>query len=203
LDRSVSTAVVPATSVEPASVGASFTETSWIPLGEMSFEEWSAAGETLQRIGRSHAWWIGDWLAHGEAAYGDTYAQAIDATGLGEQTLMNLASVSRRVETASRRRELSWSHHEAVAALPPVEQAQWLDEAAADGLSVKRLRSRLKGVSRDAPDPDAQLAPTHIVRLTAKVVAESDDHAHELAKQLAGVLERRGGRVTHKQVKAL
>lgn len=187
--------------LEPVAVD--ITPVSWTPVEPMSFEDWSAAGANLQSIARSVNWLVGDWLAYGEKQYGETYTQAIEATGLEVQSLMNIASVARRVNPASRRRELSWSHHEAVASLEPAEQDQWLQEAEREGYTVKRLRSRLAGVAKDAPDPDQQLAPTHIGRLTIKFVAESDDHAHQKVKELAALLERKGVSVSHKTASPL
>ena len=184
-------------------VDVAVTETSWQPQAPMTYTQWAHAGQQLQRIARSVNWLLGDWLAYGEHHYGDTYTQAIEQTGLETQSLMNIASVARRVPPASRRRELSWSHHEAVAALTPADQAVWLDRAQQEHMTVKRLRKRLNGTPADAPDPDAQLTPTHIARLTVKFVAESDAAAHDRVRQLAGLLNRQGVTVTHKTTRQL
>lgn len=194
--------MIRAPSVEPAPL-VEVTPTSWTPLEPMSFDHWQKAGQNLQSIARSVNWLVGDWLAYGERQYGETYTQAIEATGLEVQSLMNIASVARRVDPAYRRRELSWSHHEAVASLKPAEQEKWLDEAEQEGLTVKRLRARLNGVAKDAPDPDAQLAATHMGALRFKFVAETDDAAHDRVKKLALLLESRGVQVCHKRAEAL
>ena len=52
-------------------------------------------------------------------------------------TLMNYASVARRVPRSKRRAELSWSHHETVASRDFAEQDQWLDRAVTEGFSVE------------------------------------------------------------------
>lgn len=135
------------------------TETSWQPLVALSFDEWHEAGRQLQRLARSVNWLLGDWIAWGEHSYGEAYTQAIEETGLEQQTLLNVASVARRVDPERRRESLSWSHHAEVASLKPAEQDRWLEEAETEGYSVKRLRSRLAGVAKDAPDPDSQLQP--------------------------------------------
>jgi len=58
---------------------------------------------------------------------------------------MNYGSVGRSFDDVSRRRkDLSFSHHESVAALAPDEQEQWLDEAERHGLTVNQLRSELR-----------------------------------------------------------
>lgn len=189
--------------VEYQPVDVHVTETSWRPQGPMSFEQWQDAGQQLQRIARSVNWLLGDWIAYGEHSFGETYTQAIEQTGLETQTLMNIASVSRRVEASRRRETLSWSHHEAVAALEPPEQERWLAEAETEGYTVKRLRARVAGVERDAPDPEQQLAPTHVAQVRFKFVAESDTTADARVRELVGLLERRGVRVCHQKVDAL
>ncbi len=142
-------------------VDVEMSETAWTPLGDMSWDQWETAGVQLQRMGRAVNFWIGDWVRWGEAHYGDQYVQAIDLTGLDYQTVANVVSVSKRVSPERRRPGLSWSHHEVVASLPPAEQDRWLEEAEVEGYTRNRLRSRLQGTAKTAPDPDQQLAATH------------------------------------------
>lgn len=184
-------------------VDVEMTETAWKPLGEMSWEQWESAGAQLQRMGRAWQFWFGDWVTWGEAHYGEKYVQAIDITGLDYQTVANVVSVAKRVPPERRRSSLSWSHHEVVASLPPAEQDKWLDEAEQEGMTRNRLRSRLQGTSKDAPDPDAQLAATHIGSIRFKFCAESGDDAHARVKELASKLERMGVQVCHKTASAL
>ncbi|MFD9426223.1 MULTISPECIES: hypothetical protein [unclassified Streptomyces] len=71
----------------------------------------------------SSAWWLADWLIHGEATYGwRRYKEAVERTGLDYQTLRHYAWVARRFEHDRRRDSLSFAHHAAVqsnrAALP-------------------------------------------------------------------------------------
>lgn len=184
-------------------VDVALTETSWVPQGDMSYEQWADAFGRLQRMNRCCNWWLGDALIWGEAHYGDRYTQAIELTGLEVQTLMNVTSVARRVEPERRRESLSWSHHEVVASLPAAEQDRWLEEAEQEGMTRNRLRSRLSGTPKDAPDPDQQLAATHVGQIHFKFVAESSDAAHDKVKELAAKLERLGVQVSHKTAKAL
>lgn len=179
-------------------VDVSMTDTEWTPLGDMSFEQWESAGAQLQTMGRAWQFWCGDWLNYGEQRFGEKYAQAVETTDFARQTLVNVASIAKRVSPERRRRELSWSHHEAVAALPPAEQDRWLSEAEQEGYTIRRLRSRLSGTAKDAPDPDEQLAPTHVGQIRFKFVAQSGDAAHARVKELAALLERKGVRVHHK-----
>ena len=175
------------------------SEVSWKPQGPMTFEAWADAGQRLQFMARSINWLIGDWIAYGEHHFGEKYAQAIDITGLEHQTLMNIVSVAKLVPPERRREALSWSHHQAIANVKADEQDEWLDRAEQEGMTVARLRSRLQGTPKDAPDPDQQISPTHMGQIRFKFVAESGDAAHARVKELATFLERKGVSVVHKQ----
>ena len=72
---------------------------------------------------------IGDWLVYGEHTYGEMYAQALDATGFSYGTLANQVYVAQRFDFSRRRENLSFSHHQEVAALPPEEADELLDRA--------------------------------------------------------------------------
>jgi len=67
---------------------------------------------------------------------------------LAEQTLTNFKYVSDHVEISRRRENLTWAHHQEVAALEPTEQKLWLDKAEkGNGDSpwkVKELRRAIK-----------------------------------------------------------
>jgi N6-adenosine-specific RNA methylase IME4 len=114
-----------------------------LPAG-LSYEEWAQVGHVLGRMGRAVQWWLGDWLLYGEHVYGEKFAQAATETGFDEQTLMNAQRVARSLHNYRRRESLSFSHHEAVAALSPAEGDAWLDEAEQDGCSVHELRRRIR-----------------------------------------------------------
>ena len=117
-----------------------FTKTAWIvPDDEISFEQWSEMGAKLQQIDASLPWWIGDWLNYGEWAWGEDYAQAIEATGMEVSRLNNYKWIAGKIDRENRREFLSWSHHRAVAALPDNEQKKWLDYAEVNGCSVNDL----------------------------------------------------------------
>lgn len=75
-----------------------------LPEG-LSLQQWQGIGETLRGVERSLMWWIGDWLLYGEKRYGETYKQAMEATGAAYQTLANAKAVSQKIEF-SRRREI-------------------------------------------------------------------------------------------------
>lgn len=114
-----------------------------IPDGT-SFDDWSRLGETLQQMERSVMWWIGDWLRFGERKYGETYAQAVEATGYAYGTLANAKRVASAYEPSQRSENLSWSHHSEVAALPPADRAEILARAAAEKLSTRDVKALAK-----------------------------------------------------------
>lgn len=120
------------------------TPVSWQPPTSLTFEEWTAIGNTLQQVGASLNWWIGDWLNYGEHKWGEMYAQATEITHLAAETLMTAKWVAGSVNSSIRIEKLSWTHHRYVAHLPPAEQAEWLELAAANGWRSKQLRDAIK-----------------------------------------------------------
>jgi hypothetical protein len=112
---------------------------------ETRYETWEAIGGLIGGLNRSVAWLAGDWAEHGERAYGEKYAQAVDETGLAPQTLMNYASVCRRVPPERRRASLPFSSHAVVAKLPAREQERWLKRAEKEGWTRRELEAQVKG----------------------------------------------------------
>lgn len=135
---------------------------------EMPRAEWEDLGRKLGHLHRWTAWALGDWLNFGEALYGeeaydstegavsDRYDVAGRVTGLAASTLMNYASVCTRIARSRRRVELPFTVHEAVAALEPEEQNEWLQKAVDEGWNREDLRSAIreaKGLGGGDPDP--------------------------------------------------
>lgn len=115
----------------------------------LSFERWLEIGQTLQAMERSVKWWLGDWWNYGCRRYGEMVSQATrdhveDSTGYAYHTIENAGAVARKFENSRRRENLSWSHHDAVAGLPPVEADTMLDAALTDHLNVFALRDRVR-----------------------------------------------------------
>ena len=136
-----------ATRTVVASLPDAFTPTGLtLPLG-LQYDAWESLGDTLGSMGRSVQWWIGDWLLYGEHAYGEKYTQAASLTGFDPDSLKNFQWVAERVERFRRLNLLSWSHHQAVAALKPEQQDEWLQRAEDECWSVHELRRQIKGES--------------------------------------------------------
>jgi hypothetical protein len=73
----------------------------------LPFEAWLGVGAQLAAVAASSAWCLGDWLAYGQAAYGNRYRDAVERTGLDYQTLRNYAWVAGRFALSCRRDTLS------------------------------------------------------------------------------------------------
>jgi len=129
----------------PTPEDATYGPTSLTLREGLSWERWVEIGNTLQQMEKSVNWWVGDWLQYGERTYGEKYTQAVEATGMKAQTLMNYAWVASKVNLCVRRDSLSWSHHKEVASLPEPKQAQWLDTAEAEHLGSDELGWRVRG----------------------------------------------------------
>jgi hypothetical protein len=143
----------------PMEQWATVTETSLTMHAGTPMNAWEEIGRSLGSISRSSKWLLADWLVQGEALYGEHYAQGMDATGLSYQTLMNLATVGRRVAPEVRRGDLSHAHHAEVTKFETAdEQSHWLEVAAAEKLTVKALRERIRGPKAEPAGPVAKIA---------------------------------------------
>jgi hypothetical protein len=117
---------------------------AWTPRRELDAHEWAAAGKRIGAVGRSIQWLLGDWIVYGNARFGERYARASKITGYDTQTLMNMVYVASHFPISRRRENLSWSHHESLAALNPGDQERWLDESERLRWSVSDLRMMLR-----------------------------------------------------------
>jgi hypothetical protein len=148
----------------------SVTSVSWVPVREMDFPEWVAAGRRLGAMGRCGQWGLGDWIRYGNAKFGERYARAAHITGYDVQTLMNMVYVASRFEISRRRENLSWSHHETLASLGADEQDQWLDHASTEKLSVSDLRVELRALRGRPKDPTASEDGENAVMVSAEAL---------------------------------
>ena len=116
------------------------TEVSWTPPNDMTEQSWTTIGFTLQTVYRSMRWWLGDWLNHGDAAYGETYAQAIIMTDSALETLKKYKAVAQRIRKEDRIAELSWTHHFYVTYLPVDEHGPLLSIAHFHDITSRAFR---------------------------------------------------------------
>lgn len=111
---------------------------------DMSYDRYEALGLALGRAHRTVAWMIGDWLNFGEKVHGEKYAQAAEQINMAPQTLLNYASVSRKIPRERRRAELPFSVHALVAPLEPKQQTLWLEKAVKNDWKREELREHLR-----------------------------------------------------------
>lgn len=147
---------------------------------ETRFTTYEALGSFLGRVKRSSSWWIGDWLNFGEGVYGEKYAQAVTATGLDEQTLMNYAYVCRSVAPSRRREALPFGVHAEVAPLDPAEQTAWLDRAEEQGWTRADLRAAMREERGDPPagddrEPRSPSGAEEVLRAVYRDARAADD----------------------------
>lgn len=108
----------------------------------LPYRTWAPVGHQLRRAKDWVNFAIGDWLCHGEVAYGEKYAQAASETGIPEETLMILKHVSEAVAMDIRRIDkLSWSHHRLVAPAKYDREAKimWLERAIENEWGVRAM----------------------------------------------------------------
>lgn len=117
-----------------------------LSAADLSWERYVGVLVWLGTLHKRMAWYTGDALNYGERHFGEEMAQAVSVLGMSERTLINRRWVCANVPPARRVPELSFSHHDAVAALGPREQRRWLREA----LEQKWSRERLREALRDA-----------------------------------------------------
>lgn len=109
----------------------------------LTYARYEALLVALGRAHRTVAFMIGDALNQGEQKYGQKYHQAAEALNMTEETLMNYASICRRIPRERRKPELPFSVHALVAKLPPTEQTQWLEKAVKHDWKRRELREKL------------------------------------------------------------
>lgn len=96
----------------------------------VTFEEWEAIGTSLSKEYSGLQWAIGDWINYGEYAFGEKYAQALDATHYNYGTLRNYASICARIPPPVRPSELLFHQIKHVAQLDDYAQQQQVIEMA-------------------------------------------------------------------------
>lgn len=119
-------------------------------VGQPSFDQCEALWETLVTVHQTIQIAIGDAMKYFRERWGVRADQIISArTGWSLSTLHVYENTAKSIAPENRRFDaLSYSHHQAVVALPPREQKRWLDKAAEgeDGQPwpVRRLKAAVK-----------------------------------------------------------
>jgi hypothetical protein len=124
---------------------------------DLTYERFEALCVLLGKMHEAVRFAIGDAIMQGEKLYRERAYQAIEQMGLSENARLEYVRVSEKVPRSVRRKDLSWSHHRAVAALDVPEQRQWLKTASEQRMSHHALREALRN-----GEPPA--APSNVCR---------------------------------------
>lgn len=118
--------------------------------GKPSFTDWEAFWKKLRSMERGIQFAIGDAIKFMREQLGEKADQIIsEATGWSDSTVRAYEWTAEKVPQQVRHMDtLTYSHHQAVAKLPPKEQSRWLDKAATgDGTkewTVSQLKANMK-----------------------------------------------------------
>lgn len=156
---------------------------------DVTFERYEAFGGMVGEINRSCSWWLGDWIVYGEGAFGEKFAQALGATGLSEQTLLQRASVARSIPPNRRKANLSFGCHILVHRLDSKERDLWLTRAAKAGWSTAELKERMKAHRQDTAPPlldEEHVDEGEVVKIARSIASnavEAIDGQHFLVRR--------------------
>jgi hypothetical protein len=132
-------------------LGVEFHSAALVITGDLTYKQFERLGSALGNFHDASKWWIGDWLLHGDDAYGDDkMAQLTEATGRAYHTLQNYRWVASKWADKTRRRPLvPHSMHAELASLAPAAQVEWLDRIEANTWKLEELREHLRESRRD------------------------------------------------------
>src|SRR6266700_2510262 len=116
-------------------------ETGLTPIGAPSFEEWLECGRFIRHAEQSVHFWIGDWLAYGEAHFKEDYEAAIAITGYSYHTLRRDKYTAERIPLERRRSRVDIAIHHEVAPLEEATQERLLEKAATEQWTVRQIRT--------------------------------------------------------------
>lgn len=123
----------------PRDAAVSYERPALITEGPITWEQYCELVANLEAIELNLPFWIGDTIIKGEELFGERAYQPWTAKGYKAERLRQYAWVAEQFPPVTRVPSLSFTHHRAVAALPPGEQAEWLERAEAEGMSSRQL----------------------------------------------------------------
>lgn len=146
-------------------------ETSLLIPDGTSFEATERMLEVMKALRNCALWWMGDLLTYAERAFGEKYAQLLDASDYDYSTLRNICYTVSKVAPHVRRKELTFWHHKEVAPLQLSDQKKFLKIAVEQRLSITALRALIQNKSKD-PKPNRaetfELALKSILKIATK-----------------------------------
>lgn len=110
----------------------------------LPFETFASAVAFAGAANDAAKWALGDLLIFGQNRYGEEYAQVLASARVSDRQAERYRYVAQQVRHPRRRENLSFSHHEEVAALDPPDQDRLLVSAIDAGWSTGDLRERVR-----------------------------------------------------------
>ena len=145
------------TSVDVQPAASRFQHDSYAPAPSHSFAQWMEDGASLRHLQDATPWMIGDWINHGERAYGERYSQALSELGYSYYHVARLSLCCRAFPPSCRKMEirdgfrLTMGHHMAVMHLKEEERDAWLERALDERWPIRQLKIARK-VATDQGD---------------------------------------------------
>lgn len=139
----------------------------------LSLERLEAVGHMLSFYGDAVEWARGDFLIHAEKFYPEEASQISEALGISEESRRQHLRVALAIPRPSRRAELSWSHHRAVAGKP--DQDEWLTKAVENDWTKRDLEDHLReaATSGGPPSPTKAYVLERVADAAERVFAAS------------------------------
>ena len=159
-----------------------FTPTGLTFVGKPPMDVCGDLSEFLKILDTGVAWIIGDYINGVESFYGEQASQLVDAANLSESSAKVYRWVCSKVAPTYRREELTFAHHQEVAALEPSQQKVWLQKAIDGDDGVKWTAARLRREIKNADGGRTLSAET--AEYTVTVVCESESDQQALCRQL-------------------
>ena len=119
-------------------------------LQKPSWEQAESLVNTLLTMEEAIQFWLGDCMLYLSSAFPTNYEQLFP-DGYAAKSLANMRWVSSKVPMSRRRVELSWSHHEAVSSLEDETQAEVLETAVLNDMTVSETRNMVKEMKGEGP----------------------------------------------------
>jgi hypothetical protein len=160
----------------------------------LTYDDWRRVVAQVLGMGTAASWWIGDALSHGEWHYGTKYREVLAEIEIEYDRIRDYVYVSGNVPPAVRRADLTWKHHRVVAKLVPNEQEQWLEQAAEESWTYRRLGEEIAAAAAKALDQDggetaARAAVVELEQLRFTVPTERVAHWRTAAERVDSTLE--------------
>ena len=162
--------------------------------GKPVFGDFEAAMRAALYLEHHAAWWIADLLeyGYGRADWEGLIDSVVDAKDFRASTVSQYRYVSRSVPAHERVEGLSFSHHEAVAALPTPDKRYYLEQAKREHLSVSALKQTIRSERTTTKILNGQasaLAKAHAGIVVA--AREAQDACREIPHQDAAHAEQK------------